>query len=359
MHGCAELEPGRNGGVVPQRLPPHAREQIEDPFFRFVASCPTGVVLRFDTAATGARLRMSATTVSAPGVLPARPKLVVRQDGTQTVVDGPSPSVVRVDAANQVTGIDTRPVESVELPIAGSGATEVFLPHNMRVELVSLEADQPINPVSDDGFRWTHYGSSISQGLNAASAAGTWPIAAAIDLGWRLRDLSFAGNAQLDSFIARLIRDTPADLITLKVGINLVNADSMRERAFRSAVHAFLDTIRDGHPETPIVLISAISCPIHEDAAGPTVTAQDGLAGAARRDIDEDAGALTLARTRDVLTGVVALRADPQLEYLDGRQLFGEADAHLLYDRLHPDQEGLDLIAERFASRMRSVATTR
>jgi hypothetical protein len=45
-----------------------------------------------------------------------------------------------------------------------------------------------------------------------------------------------------------MIRDAPADLITLKVGINLVNADSMRERTFRPAVHAFLDTIREGIP---------------------------------------------------------------------------------------------------------------
>ena len=58
---------------------------------------------------------------------------------------------------------------------------------------------------------------------------------AAAALDWQLRNLSFAGNAQLDGFAARMIRDAPADLITLKVGINLVNADSMRERALNEA----------------------------------------------------------------------------------------------------------------------------
>ena len=48
---------------------------------------------------------------------------------------------------------------------------------------------------------------------------------------------------------------------------------------------------------------------------------------------------------------VAAVRDDPRLSVLDGRELFGEADASLLYDRLHPDQEGLDLIAERFVAR--------
>ncbi len=36
-----------------------------------------------------------------------------------------------------------------------------------------------------------------------------------------------------------------------------------------------------------------------------------------------------------------------------GRSLFGDADAQLLYDDLHPDQTGLDLIAERFVAAMR------
>ena len=44
------------------------------------------------------------------------------------------------------------------------------------------------------------------------------------------------------------MRDTPADLISVKLGINLVNTDLMRLRAFGPAVHGFLDTIRDGHP---------------------------------------------------------------------------------------------------------------
>lgn len=34
----------------------------------------------------------------------------------------------------------------------------------------------------------------------------------------------------------------------------------MRERTFRPAVHAFLDTIREGHPDTPVLVISAVAC---------------------------------------------------------------------------------------------------
>ena len=54
--------------------------------------------------------------------------------------------------------------------------------------------------------------------------------------------------------MARTIRDEPADGISMKVGVNVINFDSLRERAFRPALHGFVDTVRDGHPETPLLV---------------------------------------------------------------------------------------------------------
>ena len=84
-----------------------------------------------------------------------------------------------------------------------------------------------------------------------------------------LVNLGLGGSALLDPFTARAMRDTPADLISVKIGINLVNTDLMRLRAFAPAVHGFLDTIREGHPTTPLLVVSPIYCPIHEDTPGP------------------------------------------------------------------------------------------
>lgn len=230
---------------------------------------------------------------------------------------------------------------------------EIRLPHNARVELISLTVDGTIEPAPPSGRRWIHYGSSISQGMDAVAADRTWPAAAASAPDWDLRDLSLAGNAQLDGFVARTIRDAAADIITLKIGINTVNADSFRERTFRPALHAFLDTVREGHPMTPVVLITAIACPIHENSPGPVVARPDGMAAAAIRSIEKDDGALTLARTREIIADVVASRGDDALTCIDGRELLGAHEADRLYDRLHPDQLGLDLIAERFVAAMR------
>ena len=62
---------------------------------------------------------------------------------------------------------------------------------------------------------------------------------------------------------------------------------------------------------------------------------------------------LTLTVIRDELARIVAQRAadDPNLHYLDGRELYGEADfAELpLPDQLHPDAAAHRRIGERFA----------
>ncbi|NTW41559.1 MAG: lipase, partial [Cellulomonadaceae bacterium] len=192
-----------------------------------------------------------------------------------------------------------------------------------------------------------------------------WPVVAARLADVELVNLGFGGSALLDPFVARTIRDAPADLISLKLGINLVNTDLMRVRAFGPAVHGFLDTIRDGHPTTPLLVVSPVLCPIHEDTPGPGAFDLEALAqGELRFRATGDpaeiaAGKLTLTVIREELARIVTDRQahDPHLQYVDGRELYGQADAadHPLLDALHPDAATHQLMGERFA---RSVLTT-
>ena len=66
------------------------------------------------------------------------------------------------------------------------------------------------------------------------------------------------------------------------------------------------------------------------------------------------AGKLTLNVIRTTLARVVKQRAaaDPHIHYLDGRDLYGEADqsGFSLPDNLHPDAATHRLIGERFAA---------
>lgn len=240
---------------------------------------------------------------------------------------------------------------------------ELWLPYTDSIELVALRADAPVRPPApppgSPPLRWLHHGSSISHGYRAESTTGTWPVVAALAAGVELTNLAFSGNAVLDPFTARTMRDVPADLITVKLGINLVNGDLMRMRAFRPAVDGFLDTLREGHPSTPIVVISPIWCEPVEASAGPTV--QDpsraeewSIAGGTPEQVAE--GKLSLRSIRSALAEIVARRSatDPHLSYLDGLELYGPADAAAmpLPDNLHPGPDVMRLIGERFAARV-------
>lgn len=363
VRGALELERTAHG-LLPHRLPGWARAQCDDPQLAMAEALPAGVRLAFRTRATTVELDVLPTKMVFRGA-PPRPEgvyeLVV--DGQRTAqASVPGGTVVTVELATGAATTEPGPVRTVRFDGLAGGVkdVELWLPHNERAELVALRTDAPVEPLGDRGRRvWLHHGSSISAGSNATHPTGTWPVLAAALGGMELVNLGFSGGMLLDPFTARVMRDTPADLISVKIGINVVNADLMRRRAFGPAVHGFLDTIRDGHPDTPLLVVSPILCPIHEDTPGPGAFDVDALrAGEVRFRATGDpaeraAGKLTLAVVRDELARVTADRAatDPQLRYLDGRELYGAADAAELPlpDRLHPDAATHRRIGERFA----------
>jgi len=359
--GACELEPTEIG-LLSHRLPAGARAQNVDAQLAMAEAQPSGVRFEFRTTSTVIELDTLPTKRDYIG-MPARPAgvydlringILSRQETTQ------GGKTLRINMATGSTEIEAGPIQTLrfsDLP-HGDKTVEIWLPHNETTELVALRSDAPIAALPDTAKRqWLHYGSSISQGSNAASPMGIWPVVAATAANVNLRNLGFGGSAVLDPFVARTIRDTPADLISLKIGINLVNLDVMRLRAFIPAVHGFLDTIRDGHPTTPLLVISPILCPIHETTPGPsmpdTAALQDGrmsfLASGTADDVAR--GKLTLSVIRTQLRDIVASRIDNHLHYLDGTELYGPDDAESLPlpDQLHPDSAAQKLIGERFA----------
>ncbi|MAS54232.1 MAG: lipase [Pimelobacter sp.] len=363
LRGALEVEV-TDRGVRPHRLPAWARRQLGDPQLLMAESQPSGVRLAFRTTATHVELEALPTKRTYPGAPP-------RPDGVYELqIDGrphDSGSIVAGDEVviDMVAGTaETHPGEPGTLAFAdlplGAKEVVIWLPHDETVELVSVRTDARVeSPLPSARRTWLHHGSSISQGSNAAEPTGTWPVVAATSAGVDLVNLGLGGSALLDPAVARVVRDTPADLISLKLGINLVNTDLMRRRALVAGVHGFLDTIRDGHPETPLLVVSPVLCPMHEETPGPSAfdpeSMADGrLAFRAAGDPAEVAlGKLTLQVVREVLAAVVEERsiADPHLSYLDGRRLYGESDvaALPLPDRLHPDPETHRLMGRRFA----------
>ncbi|WP_432130787.1 GDSL-type esterase/lipase family protein [Streptomyces tendae] len=360
LRGALDLERTEHG-LLPHRLPAWARAQNNDGQLAMAESQPSGVRLALRTRATALELDTLPTKRAYVGA-PPRPDGVYdllvdgRPAGRGSVAGG---NTLTIDMTTGTAGIEPGPVGTLrftDLP-EGDKDIEIWLPHNETTELVALRTDAPVEPVPDPGRRvWLHHGSSISHGSDAASPTTTWPALAASLGGVELVNLGLGGGALLDPFTARAMRDTPADLISVKIGINVVNADLMRLRAFGPAVHGFLDTIREGHPTAPLLVVSPILCPVHEDTPGPLAPdfTDGGVRFVATGDPAERAsGKLTLNVIRDELSRIVNRRAadDENLYHLDGRELYGEADAAdlPLPDGIHPDAATHRLIGERFA----------
>jgi hypothetical protein len=361
LRGALDLEPtGR--GLLPHRLPAWARTQYDDDQMSMVEAQPSGVRLVFRTSATAIELVVLPTKRDYTGAPP-------RPDGVYDVlVDGqlraqltaPSGDVITIDLTTGATSTTTGSPQTLRVDgLSGVPKTvEIWLPHDETTELVALRTDAAVEPVPSARQLWLHHGSSISHGSNATHPTATWPALVAARAGVELLNLGFGGSAYLQPFIARTIRDTPADLISVKLGINVVNSDSYRLRSFTPAVHGFLDTIRDGHPDTSLLVVSPILCPMHEDTPGPTGWNLESLAAGELRFTatghpDEvPAGKLTLSVIRAELSRIVTQRAlgDPNLHYLDGRTLYGVDDnlARPLRDDLHPDAETHEVMADRF-----------
>ncbi len=366
IRGAYDLEPTEHG-LTPHRLPAWARAQAADPQIAMAEAQPSGVRLAFTTDATTVEIDVLPTRLNFGGAPPrdlgvydltVDGRLVAQQsakDATFLMIDIATGAV-----STQAGAVDT--LTFGDLP-AGSKRVEIWLPHMEMTELVALRTDRPIAAVpSGDRPVWLHYGSSISQGSNADHPLGAWAMVAASLGGVDLVNMGLSGSALLDPFVARTMRDVPADLLSMKVGINLVNTDLMRLRAFRPAVHGFLDTLRDGHPDTPLVLMSPVYCAIHENTPGPGAFDMDALAKGqvlfrATGDPSEvAAGKLTLTVVRQALADIAKERAaqDPNLYFLDGLDLYGATDFDELplADNLHPSTAAHQRIGERFAARV-------
>jgi hypothetical protein len=225
-----------------------------------------------------------------------------------------------------------------DLP-AGEKVVELWLDqaHPVAVRSLAVNEGAFCLPAPDTRRRWVTYGSSISHCRSAAGPARTWPATAA-----RLRDLhltclGYGGNCHLEPMVALMIRDLPADVITLKVGINIMGQGSLGPRTFKAAVIGFVRIIREKHPFTPIGVISPIVSPPRESSANAA-----GLSLEAMRDEIEDA-----------VGRLVESGNDTNLYYVNGLEIFGaDLVEEYLPDHLHPNAEGYEIMGRRVAEQV-------
>ncbi|HWL54329.1 MAG TPA: SGNH/GDSL hydrolase family protein [Chthoniobacteraceae bacterium] len=230
-------------------------------------------------------------------------------------------------------------VEWNDLP-EGEKRIELWLPQRGQFDLRSLEIDDGATfaTVTDERLRWITYGSSITHCGEAASPSQTWPaiVAQAYDL--YHFNLGYGGQCHLDPGIARMIRDLPADFISICAGINIQGSGSLNARTFPSNLIGFVEILREKHPTTPLVIIS----PIYSF----------------KRETEPNVIGWNLCNYRkSVKESVERLRAhgDHAIHYIDGLELYDESLGHLMPDNLHPNADGYRALGKRFIEQVGPV----
>lgn len=301
-----------NGAIMPWRIPEGERGLYALPLVER-AAMPAGVRLTFrsDTAALCLR--------AAP--YPERSPVDLFCNG---------------ELLETVETADRDEIRFGGLP-AGENVLELWLPQFGEFRLYALEIDDgaSLAAVEDARPRWITYGSSITHCRQAASPSETWPAIVARRQGYNLTCLGFGGQCHLDPMIARLMRDLPADFLSMCVGINIYGGATLNPRTFGPGILGFVRIVREKHPDTPFAILSPIFSPPRE-----TVTNVVGFTLEAMRG--------------EVESAVATLQAhgDRHLHYIDGREIFSADAAHLLPDDLHPNAEGYRLMGENFVNRV-------
>lgn len=253
----------------------------------------------------------------------------------------------------QVKVTAERTSEHIELP-DGDKYVQIWLPHSARtqisplrfhgvsvIEATSLGRGGSPTPDGTPLPRWVTYGSSISQCNSAPGPTRTWPALVARSLGWNLTALGFGGQCHLDQAVARTIRDMPADLISLCLGINIYGSATYNARSLTSATTGFIQTVRDGHPHTPIVVMSPIGSPSREQEINPAE--------------------FTLAQVRETVERAVTTLqglGDDNIYAIDGLGIIALSEDSLLGDGLHPTPDGYQVMANRLAPHLSAAMDT-
>ena len=319
IEGAVSIEK-TEAGIQPWRLP-LAQRQLFEPSLIERCAAPAGVrlVLLSDTS--------TLTLEVAPPDIAGDPPWVF-----DLLVDG--------QLHQRVAPPDDAKLIRFEAIPEGQHLLELYLPSQyVPVVLRELQIDDgaQAHAREDQQRRIVFYGSSITHCRHAAGPSETWPALVARRAGLHLTCLGYGDQCHLDPMVGRMIRDLPADLIGLKLGINMMSG-SYNDRTFRAAAIGLIQTIRDGHADTPIAVVSPLYNAPREQTPNPV--------------------GMTLELMRQRLREACDLlqeQGDVNLHYIDGLELIGPGDEHLYVDGTHPSAEGYRFLAQAYTNKVMPI----
>ena len=211
----------------------------------------------------------------------------------------------------------------------------VYIPEAMRpaiLEVTGIGGDIEPAPLQP---RWIAYGDSVAEGWLASAPALAWPAIAGREHGLDMVNMGYAGAARGEIVSAEHIAELAAAVISITHGTNCWTRTVHSVPMFREGLRGFLDIVRQGHPETPILLSSPILRP---DAESKT----------------NRLGA-TLADLRKTMEDVVRERidgGDDRMRLIEGLPIVTEEE---LADGIHPNDDGHRALAAALGPAVRGL----
>ena len=215
----------------------------------------------------------------------------------------------------------------------------VYLPEGMRPVVRAVRAfggavePAPLQP------RWLAYGDSITEGWIASGPVAAWPAIAGRRFGLDVVNLGYAGAARGETVSAEHIAALDAAVISISHGTNCWSRIPSSVAGFREQTRAFLEIVRQGHPDTPIVVTSPILRPDAEATPNRLGASLDDL-----RTVMQDVAHERIAA------------GDGALTLVEGGGLIAADD---LPDGIHPGDHGHAVLADVFGAAVARASTTR
>jgi lysophospholipase L1-like esterase len=218
----------------------------------------------------------------------------------------------------------------------------IYLPEGMLPVVRSLTAVHGEIVPAPPEPRWLAYGDSSTQGWIASGPAQAWAAIAARKAGLDLVNMGYAQSGRGDIASAEHLAALEADVIPISYGASCWSRVPHNAAMIEVGLDAFLDIVRQGHPETPIVVMSPVAWPEADHAPNRL--------GATLHDIRGSVESVTHWRIRE---------GDINLALLPGHDVI---DEWYLTDGIYPGDEGHKRIAAAvgkylFAARYGSLHT--
>lgn len=333
FQGAIACETTQAGALRPWRVPLEGRSLFPSPDDLLVrrAGFPSGVRLRFAT--TSRTVRVNLMDAGDEDVSDAERYLIdITDDGCLLASSQIADGVFAWSDSKQVSGRTS--TGTPEETAIRERVYEIWLDqfHPVAVQSIEVDTNATFRVPQDERPRWITYGSSITACRDAFSPARTWPAIAARMCKLHLLNLGYGGQCHLDQMVSRVIAERSVDVVTLEVGINIYGSSSLNARTYPAALIGFVQTIREAHPEVPLGVITAIPSPDRENApnsVGCTL---------------EDYRVMTRESVRRLQEA-----GHRELYLFEGNTLLHSDEEHLLFDGLHPDGEGYELMGLRVA----------